>query len=79
MLLVGGGMLAAVVTLVVGAEGLEKTTAGRARSDPAADKRPQMADGKVIKVRCRGASLWAASWLTVSSAVAAAASWDVTG
>lgn len=81
MLLVGGGVVA-VVTRVVGAEGVKKSTAARVLSDSAADKRPQMADGKVIKVRRRGASLRATSWLTADSAAiadTAAPTWDVTG
>lgn len=72
----------AVVTRVVEAEGVKKSTAGRVLSDSAADKRPQMADGKVIKVRRRGASLRTTSWLTVDFAAitdTAAPSSDVTG
>lgn len=59
--------------------GNEETTAERALAEPAGDKRTPMAAGEVIKVRGRGASLWATSWLTLGSAAAAAAPWDVTG
>lgn len=72
-----------VVVVVFGARGgggNEKTTAERALAEPAGDKRTPMAAGEVIKVRGRGASLWATSWLTLGSAAAtAAAPWDVTG